>query len=94
MESDGHKPLLDITSLGFQPLRNAEFFAQRFDRLIESESGRVRGEFEKHATGLAKINGVKIGAIQNWCHIQMLRDFPAPLFLRRIVGGAKRDVMY
>src|SRR5580658_8459183 len=93
MESDRSEFLFDKGAPRFQPLWNAKLFAQRFDRLVKTKSWRISCQFEKHAPRLAKVYRMEIGSIQHRRHMQVFRDLFAPLVLRGIVLGAKRDVM-
>src|SRR6266480_1322416 len=62
---------------------------------IESKTGWLGGDFEEHAAGFAKINGMKIRAIDHWRHvIAKVDQMFAPLELFLLVPRAKRDVMH
>src|SRR5204863_4644375 len=66
-----------------------------FHLFIESKTGWLGGDFKKHAAGFAKINGMKIGAIDYRRHVVAKVDqMFAPLELFRLILRAKRDVMH
>src|SRR5579862_3514917 len=94
VQRDGSESFFDKAAPCLQPLRNAKLLAERFSRFVKRESGRISRQFEKHATRLTEVDRVKIGAVQNRSYVQMLGNLLAPLLLRGIVFGAKRNMMY
>ena len=69
--------------------------AEFFYFLIESKTGRLSCDFEKHAAGLAEINGMKIRAIDYWRDvIATIDEMFAPLELFRLVLRSKGNVMH
>jgi len=57
-----------------------------FHLFIESKTGWLGGDFKKHAAGFAKINGMKIGAIDYRRHVVAKIDqMFAPLELFRLI---------
>src|SRR5215472_7059795 len=66
-----------------------------FQLFVQSETGRLGGDFKKHAAGFAKINGMKIDAIDYWGHIVAeIDEMFAPLELFVIVLCAKGNMMH
>src|SRR5919204_2371256 len=65
-----------------------QFFVQR-------KTGWLSGDFEQHAAGLAKIDGMKISAIDYWRDVVAKIDqMLAPLELFGLVLRSKRNVMH
>src|ERR1043166_2474820 len=63
-------------------------------RLIETKSGRVGGDFEQNASGLAKIDRMKIGPIDHWRHVKVqTHEMLAPLKLLCLISRSKRNVV-
>src|SRR6476661_10869335 len=66
-----------------------------FHLFIEGKTRWFGRDFKKHAAGFAKINGMKIRAIDHWRHVVAKVDqMFAPLELFLLVLRAKRDVMH
>src|SRR6476620_4040755 len=66
-----------------------------FRLFIESKTGWFGRDFKKHAAGFAKINRMKIRAIDYWRHVVAKVDqMFAPLELFVFVLHAKCDVMH
>src|ERR1700735_1267888 len=51
-------------ALAFQPGRQLERLTQRFDRLIQGKARRISGDLEQNTARLAKVDGVKVGAVK------------------------------
>ena len=69
--------------------------AEFFQLFIQSKTGWLGCDFKKHAAGFAKINGMKIRAIDHWrLVVAKIDQMFAPLELFLLVLCAKRDVMH
>ena len=77
-EFERGKALLDDRTSWLEPCRNSELFSQRFDRFVESESGRISRQFEEHSAGFAEVDRMKVSAIHDWSYIDVLADLLAP----------------
>src|SRR5213078_4238466 len=66
-----------------------------FQFLVQGKTGWLRRDFEKHAAGFAKINRMKIRAVDHWRHVvPEIDQMFAPLELFVLVLGSKRNVMH
>src|SRR6266496_215982 len=69
--------------------------AELLQFFVQSETGRLRGDFKKYATGFAEIDGMKIRPIDHWRHIvAKLDEMLAPLELFGFILRPERNVMY
>ena len=69
--------------------------AEFFHLLVQRKTGRLSRDFKEHATRFAEINGMKIGAINDWRDVvAKIDETLAPLELFGLVLGSKRNVMH
>ena len=86
---------VDLRSRGFHPRRKAQMRAEFLQFFIQSETGRLRGDFKKHAAGFAEIDGMKIRPIDHWRHVvAKIDEMFAPLELFGFVLRPERNVMH
>jgi hypothetical protein len=90
MELNCGKTLFKPAPPGFQPRRKLKGLAKLFYRFVNSESGRISGDFKKNTSGLKKVDGMKILPVTHRSdgHI-LFNQQPAPVQLRCIVGTRK-----
>src|SRR5919106_5382598 len=92
---DRRKNSLDFRTRGFHPRRKAQMIAELFQFFVQSKTGRFGRDFKEHTAGLAEINGMKVNAIDYWCHVVTKSDqMFSPLELLGIVSRAKSNMMH
>src|ERR1700722_15275286 len=62
VQFDWRQNLFDSLSIWLQPWRQLERFTQLCWRFVNSETGRIRGQFEQHPAWFSKIDGTKVTA--------------------------------
>src|SRR5438046_10529165 len=66
-----------------------------FQLLGQGKTGWLGGDFEQHAARFAKINRMKVRAVDHWRHVvPEIDQMFAPLELFMLVLRSKRDVMH
>ena len=80
---------------GSVPARAAtEVPPQLQQRFVNGEPGRVGGDLEQHASGLAEVDGLEVLAIQNLGYGDAAGDeLGMPRLHGHQVGGSERDVV-
>src|SRR5680860_306978 len=92
---EGWQHRLDVLTLGLQPRRQPQGTAQLKQRFVDGEPGRIGGDLQEHAAGLAEVDGAEVVAVDDRRDvIAVLDDLLAPCLLRLVVGRAPGDMVH
>src|SRR4029077_10754381 len=92
---NGRKRALDVGAMFLVSRRQLQIFAKMVRRFVRGKSRPLRRNFKQNSTRLAKIDGMKIKAVDHRRNVETELDQlfpPARLFL--VVCATKRNVMH
>src|SRR5204863_8451642 len=87
--------ILDPRTRRLETRWKPQMSAELFHFFVQSKTGMISSDLKKHAAGLTKVNGVKIGAIDHSGYVVIkFHKTVAPLQLLGLALGAKSNVMH
>src|SRR6266404_658484 len=88
------KNVFDFRVRRFIPRRQSQMRAELLQFFVQREPGRFGRDLEENSARFAEINGMKIGAIDNWSDVvTKVDETGAPFELLGVVLRSKSDVM-
>src|ERR671917_1471574 len=92
--AQGWQHLFELLSLRLEPGRKPQLLSEAFGLLIRAEAGRVGGDLEKDAAGLAEVDRTEVVAVEDGRDVVAEGRHPlAQLELPLLVGDAEGDVV-